>query len=95
MRDTTFGNSDSALMLTQILDTNPTYRKKVSAMLHEMNTVNNELLKCNLPKSLKKSFLRTTLERFKRKASNLDVKEVETFTQNVIKQNYRKTLEKI
>lgn len=95
MDKNTFGDSDSAVMLASILDTHPTYRRKVSSMLEESNRVNNELLRCNLSIHLKRSFLRTSLERFKSKASHLDVKEVETFTQNVIKQNYRKIIDQL
>jgi len=95
MDKNTFGDSDSAVMLVNILDAHPTYRRKVSAMLQEANTINRELLNCNLSDHLKRAFLRTSLERFKNKASTLDVKEVETFTQNVIKQNYRKTMESL
>ena len=88
----TFGDSASAIMLTNILDANPSYRRKVSAMIHDLNTINRELTESNLSIHLKKSFLRTTLDRFKLKASNLKLKEIETFTQNVIKQSYRRTL---
>lgn len=92
MDKTTFGDTHSAEILTSILDIHNTYRKKVSAMLHEQTTVNKEIVESNLSTHLKKSFLLMTLERFKTKASRLDVKEVKTFTQNVIKQNYRKSL---
>jgi len=95
MDKNTFGDSDSAVMLVNILDTTPTFRRKVSATLQESNTINRELLECNLSNHLKRSFLRSSLERFKTKASTIDVKEIETFTQNVIKQNYRKTMEQL
>ena len=95
MVPTTFGNSQSAIHLAEILDRQPTFKRKVSAMLQEFNTVNGELLKSNLPDKLKRSFLRTNLERFKTKGANLAVPEVQTFTLNVIKQNYRKIIEQI
>lgn len=95
MDKNTFGDSDSAVMLVNILDAHPNYRRKVSAMLEESNRINRELLNCNLSDHLKKSFLRTSLERFKKKASNLDIKEIESFTQNVIKQNYRKIMDRL
>jgi len=95
MNKNTFGDTHEAIILAEILDTHSTYRRRVSSMLNEHNNVNNSLIKSNLFNHLKKSFLRTTLERFKTKASNLDIKEVETFTKNVIKQQYRKALVKI
>lgn len=95
MNSTTFGKSDSAIKLAEILDQHPTYRKRVSAMLQEQTTVNKEIVGSNLSYHLKKSFLMTTLERFKSKGNNLDVKEVQTFTLNVIKQNHRKSLNQI
>jgi len=95
MDKNTFGDSDSAIMLVSILETYPIYRRKVSAMLEAHNRINKEIQTSNLSTHLKKSFIRTSLDRFKKKASHLEIKEVETFTQNVIKQNYRKIMKQL
>ena len=95
MDKNTFGNSESSVILSEILERYPTYRRKVSSMLVEMSTINKELINSDLSDKLKKSFLVSTLDRFKSKASNLDVKEIETFTKNVVKQYYRIALDKV
>lgn len=94
MEPTTFGKSESARILAEILDNHPKVRKNVSSRLHEFNSVSKALIESNLDASLKKSFLKNTLERFKHKLNKFEG-EVQTFSQNVLKQNYRMYLDKI
>ena len=95
MDKNTFGKTVSAETLVEILEINPTYKRKVSALMAEFNNVNNQLVECNLSGKMKKSFLRSTLERFKKKIDNIEVTEVKTFSHDVLKQHYRESLERV
>ena len=94
MNKTLFGNTESAMVLAEILEEKQEYKKKVSANLNEYNQVLNEIVNSNLSVKLKKNFLRVTLQRFQYKMSKFDG-DVKTFSLNVVSQMYRKHLESL
>jgi hypothetical protein len=94
MNKTIFGNTESAIVLAEILEEKQEFKKKISANLNEYNQVLNEIVRSDLSKKLKKNFLKVTLERFRRKMDRFDG-DVRTFSLNVVTQIYRKHLESL
>jgi|SaaInlStandDraft_4_1057021.scaffolds.fasta_scaffold170540_2 hypothetical protein len=90
----TFGNSDSARTLAEILDRDDRIKRKVSSRIVEFNQVQNEILYSNLSLKLKKSFLQVTLERFQKKLKRFDG-EVQTFSLNILSQQHRTRLKSL
>lgn len=89
-----FGNSESAKILAEIVEKNPTHRKKITSIMNEYNTVQWEIVNSDLSIKLKKNFLRVTLDRFKLKMHRFDG-GLRTFGLNVIRQIYRKHLKSL
>lgn len=94
MNKTLFGNTESAIVLAEILEEKKEFKKKISANLNEYNQVLNEIVHSNLSKKLKKNFMRVTLQRFQEKMNRFDG-DVKTFSLNVVSQIYRKHLESL
>lgn len=94
MNKTLFGNTESAIVLAEILEEKKEFKKKISANLNEYNQVLNEIANSNLSKKLKKNFMRVTLQRFQEKMNRFDG-DVKTFSLNVVSQIYRKHLESL
>lgn len=94
MNKTLFGNTESAMVLAEILEEKQEYKKRISANLNEYNQVLKEIVNSNLSVKLKKNFLRVTLQRFQNKMSKFDG-DVKTFSLNVVSQTYRKHLDSL
>ncbi len=94
MNDTSFGSTEEALILANILEKNPYDRKKIAASFNEYTRVLNEIINSDLSKRLKRHFLKSIWDRFKLKMNRYDG-EVKTFSLNVLSQIYRKHLNSI
>ena len=91
MSKPSFGSTESALILAEILEKYPKERRKISASFNEYNQDQNEIVNSNLSIKLKRHFLKVILDRFKKKMEKYDG-DVKTFSMNVLSQIYRKHL---
>ncbi len=91
MNKTGFGNTESALILAEILEQFPKERRKISASFNEYTTIQKEIVESNLSVKLKRHMLKVILERFKVKLDRYEG-DVKTFSHNVFTQIYRKHL---
>ena len=94
--NTTFGNSTEADILATLLIENPLFSKNISRLIHQYNTLINEIAGSDLSLFSKRKMMFLILEDYSSTINKKNIpSKIITFSLNVIKIKYRTLLKEL